>query len=85
MTQFKFKCSEADHCIFIGQVNSESVYLALFVDDGLVAAKSKSTLNDIANHLREAFEIKIGDSSSFVGMQIERNRDNKTLVIHQSA
>lgn len=66
-------------------VNNETVYLALFVDDGLVAAKSESTLNYVASHLREAFKIKIGDSSSFVGMQIEQDRDCKTIVIHQIA
>lgn len=85
LSQFDLKCSQADQCIFVGQVNGETVYLALFVDDGLVAAKTESTLNYIASKLSEAFQIKIGDSSSFVGMQIERDRVNKTLAIHQSA
>lgn len=78
-----FKSGVADPCIFVGEFNEETVYLALFVDDGLVAAKSKSTLNLIANKLNEVFKIQIGDSSSFVGLQIKRNRVNKTLVIHQ--
>ena len=85
LSQFDLKCSQADQCIFVRQVNEETVYLALFVDDGLVAAETKITLNYITGKFREAFKIKIGDSSCFVGMRIERNRENKTLAIHQSA
>lgn len=35
--------------------------------------------------MREVFKINIGDSNCFVGMQIERNREDKSLVIHQTA
>lgn len=36
--EFCFKETEADQYIFVGNVGNEPVYLALFVDDGLVAA-----------------------------------------------
>lgn len=85
LSQYNFKCSEADQCIYIGQVNSETVYLALFVDDGLVAAETQKTLDIIAGHLSKEFKIKIGDSSSFAGMRIERDRNKKTLSICQRA
>lgn len=49
LSQFHLKCSQADQCIFVGQINGETVYLALFVDDGLVAAKTEFTLNYVAN------------------------------------
>lgn len=61
LSRFKFKGSTADPCIFVGQVNNEPVYLALFVDDGLVAAKSKKTLDLIASGLSENFKIKVDD------------------------
>lgn len=84
LDQFKFRSSAGDPCIFIGQMNGEEIYLALFVDDGLVAARSKETLELIKNELCKNFKIKVGNSSIFVGLQIHRDRVNKLLVIHQS-
>lgn len=77
LDQFEFKCSEADQCIFVGQFDSATVYLALFVDDGLIAAKSKKTIDFIIEKLSDKFEIKVCDSSVFVGLQIKRDRNKK--------
>lgn len=82
LNQFNFKSSEADQCIFVGKVKNVSVYLALFVDDGLVA--TKEALNIVVKRLKETFKIKIGDLNIFVGLQIERDRIRKSLAIHQS-
>jgi hypothetical protein len=68
--EFCFKETEADQCIFVGNVGNESVYLALFVDDGLIAAKSLDTLDIMLGRLSETFKITIGDTSMFVGMQM---------------
>ena len=45
--KFNFVQSDADHCIFSGCVGGADVYLALFVDDGIVASKSASVINAI--------------------------------------
>jgi hypothetical protein len=60
--EFCFKETEADQCIFVGNVGNESVYLALFVDDGLIAAKSLDTLDIMLGRLSETFKITIGES-----------------------
>jgi transposase InsO family protein len=83
--EFCFKETEADQCIFVGNIGNESVYLALFVDDGLIAAKSLDTLDIMLGRLSETFKITIGDTSMFVGMQIKRDRAKQKLFIHQSA
>ena len=38
---------DADSCIFYGIYDGYEVYLALFVDDGLVAAKSLKVIDSI--------------------------------------
>lgn len=81
---FEFKCSEADPCVFVGRHNSATVFLALFVD-GLIAAKSKQTIDIILNSLSNNFKIKICNTNVFIGLQIERDRNKKTLAIHQKA
>ena len=61
------------------------MYLALFVDDGLVASKSKNVLDLVVKYLQEHFEITLGDAQCFIGLQIERDCVNKTMFIHQNA
>jgi Reverse transcriptase (RNA-dependent DNA polymerase). len=75
----------ADKCIFFGTYEGFKVHLALFVDAGIVAAKSSKVINSIVKALNENFEITLGDCSNFVGMQICRDRVMKTMFIHQSA
>lgn len=85
LSQFEFKPTEADKCVFISRINGTPVYLALFIDDGLLATKCKETLKIIISWLNKAFEIIVSDSSVFVGVQIEKNRKDKTLWVHQGA
>lgn len=82
---FNLEQSSADQCIFHGTIKGADVYLALFVDDGLIASKSREILDDIISKMREYFDISLGDASYFVGIQIERNRDKGTMIIHQQA
>lgn len=85
LSLFNFYESQADKCIFIGKCDGHKVYLALFVDDGLVICKSNVVLNNILSELRKQFEITVGDSCYFVGLEIYRNREEKNVVICQQA
>lgn len=81
----QFREAEADKCIFRGRVDGVDVFLALFVDDGLIAAKTSKALESVIKSLGNAFEITIGDGKLFVGVQIERNLVEKTMFFHQEA
>jgi len=84
LKQFGFVATEADQCIFCGRIKGSIVYLALFVDDGLIAVKSRDTLMIIIDYLQRSFDITFGEVRNFIGLQIERDRENKSLFIHQS-
>lgn len=84
LRRFNLKETDADKCIFFGNFKGCDVYLALFVDDGIVAAKSTETLKSIIKSLSETFEITVGDCSSFVGLQICQYRVNNTMFVHQN-
>ena len=75
----------SEKCIFRGCVNEDEVIVALFVDDGLVAAKSHVPLRIVIDALSESFEIELGDSACFVGMEFVRDRRNKRMFLHQSS
>lgn len=85
LEQFKFKATDADECIFFGVYQGSAIYLALFVDDGLIACKSQEVLEIIIEKLENAFDITIGDCSSFAGLQLSRNRVERSMFLHQSA
>ena len=85
LSEFNLKECDADKCVFTGKFTDDEVYLALFVDDGLVASNNLETLKLIIRRLSETFKITVEDSNVFVGLQIERDRERKKLMIHQSA
>lgn len=83
--QHNFKSNPADPCIFRGEVNGEEVLLALYVDDGLLAAKSKQTIDIVLKNLKKNFEITIGKADHYVGLQISRKRETKEIFVNQRA
>lgn len=83
LRRFKFKESESDQCLFVCELRNVKVFLALYVDDGLIVSKSKEAIMYIIEELRNSFELTIGDGKTFFGMQIIRDRSNKRLFIHQ--
>ena len=84
LRKFSLVQYEADPCVYGGMIDRESVYLALFVDDGLIACKSLRVIEKVVEYLKEAFEMTIGNANKFVGLQIARNRKEKSMMIYQS-
>lgn len=75
--------SSADPCIFICKSKESVMHLALYVDDGLICENNILSIKKLLNDLHREFEI-FREAEFFVGMQIERNRNNGRLKIHQS-
>lgn len=68
LKSFNLIQSDADQCIFKGNIKGADVYLALFVDDGLVASKSSNALEKVLKCLKESFEITVGNATKFIGL-----------------
>ena len=56
--------------------------LALYVDDGLIVAKNKREIDVLLMQLQREFNVKIGDLSLFLGIQVERMQ-NGCIFFHQ--
>lgn len=80
---FGFKSSDADPCVFVRSIDNKKVILAIYVDDGLVAAESDSEIDIILHEMQKSFEIKVFESKCFLGIEIEKNND--CIFIHQAA
>ena len=65
-----FQASKADPCLFIKNKHIK-IYLAIYVDDGLIICRDKEEIEIIINHLQQRFKIKILDFTTFVGIEIK--------------
>lgn len=75
LSTYGFKPCPSDNCVFVGYFKDVKVILILYVDDGLLLAKSKVILSEILNILKQKFEIKIVNCNSFIGMEIDKEKD----------
>ena len=79
-----FKPTAADAGLYVKHNKDSSVYLAVYVDDLLLAGRDVAALNEVKTHLRSLFELRdLGPVAHFLGMSITRDRDNRTLKIAQ--
>src|SRR5579862_9604022 len=85
LTDFDFKQSEFDPCIFIHQNDKgERIYIALYVDDLIIAGENDDEIQTIKRRLGERFEMKdLGIAEKFLGIEIEYGSDG-SIKIHQN-
>ena len=80
-----FKECIVDNSLYIGKIKVFYMYIILFVDDGLVLSSSLNVLNFVINSLKKRFEITIyTEPSTFLGVQISRNRKSREIYLHQN-
>jgi hypothetical protein len=79
-----FKRSLYDSCVYIKFVDGSPIYLLLYVDDMLIAAKSKIDIVNLKAQLSSEFEMKdLGAAKKILGMEITRDRKSGLLFLSQ--
>ena len=75
MISHDFKRGSFDSCVYFKQCNDESfLYLLFYVDDMLIAAKSKEEIRIVKAQLNNEFEMKdLGAAKKILGMEILRD------------
>ena len=59
-------------------------YLLLYVDDMLIASKSRSAIDTLKKDLSSEFEMKdLGEAKKVLGMKIERDRRSGKVSLTQ--
>ncbi|CAM0870358.1 unnamed protein product [Alopecurus aequalis] len=70
MLSHGFKRSEFDSCVYIKFVDGSPIYLLLYVDDMLIAAKSKKEITTLKAQLSSEFEMKdLGAAKKILALQ----------------
>ncbi|WVZ64637.1 hypothetical protein U9M48_014131 [Paspalum notatum var. saurae] len=79
-----FKRSDYDSCVYLKIVKGSTIYLLLYVDDMLIAAKDKNEIAKLKAQLNSEFEMKdLGAAKKILGMEIIRDRHDGRLYLSQ--
>jgi len=73
----------SDRCVFIGQVGDNIVYMALYVDDAILASSFIRSIESVIEFLSKVFELKVG-ATTFVGIEIKRNKETGAISLSQA-
>ena len=76
-----FSQSSTDSCVFVYKHDDICIYLALYVDDGLICGNNEKFIDKLLYDLNFNFEITYKVADTFVGLQIERDKDHNLLKI----
>ncbi|GFY46299.1 retrovirus-related Pol polyprotein from transposon TNT 1-94 [Trichonephila inaurata madagascariensis] len=76
------KQSNCDPCLFFN--DEKSMYLIVYVDDGIIAADEEQTVKLFLKKLESEFSVVIGEANYFLGIQNEHLECHK-IFIHQEA
>lgn len=74
------KQTDSDPCLFVNK--NKSLFLVIYVDDGIVAARDEKLLESFLEKLKDEFSVRTGPANYFLGMQIEYLNDG-SIFVHQ--
>lgn len=78
--KFDFKASESAPCVFVCNGKRGMMVLAIYVDDGLIAAENEKDILPVIDYLRKKFEIKVFEAKCFLGLEISQQPDGSIHV-----
>ena len=84
-----YEQSHYDECLYELKNSSKNnknkkIYIIVFVDD-VLAVGDDDLINDFISKISQKYKIRdLGEAQTFLGMEIVRNRQKKTLQIKQT-
>lgn len=87
MMKVQFTRCSYDNCVYMEKDgNKIKTYLLLYVNDMLIASVSKTEIQSLKHQLNYEFDMKdLGEAKRILGMEIERDRENFSLFLHQGS
>nr|CCA18273.1 putative polyprotein [Albugo laibachii Nc14] len=82
----KFQQCKSDACIFVRRDQTNFAYIALYVNDMLISARSFDVIESISNKLAKIFTLKkLGMAKFILVMKLSYNINNKLMYLSQKA
>ncbi|KAH9679095.1 hypothetical protein KPL71_025975 [Citrus sinensis] len=85
MKRQRYTRNKFDHCVYFRKLQEGSfIYLLLYVDDMLIASKSKDEIEKLKTQLNQEFKMKdLGEAKKILGMEICRDRARGKVSLSQ--
>jgi hypothetical protein len=83
LKSIEFMKSEADPKVYVAQVGDVKFFIMVYVDDLILVFNDQNKLLQIKEELSQKFEMDLGELHFFLGMEVEKNRDERLLRINQ--
>jgi hypothetical protein len=84
LREMNFVPTAADPCLYVRKDSDDLSYIALYVDDLVIATKDPQVMQQIKSELSAKYEMKdLGELQEIVGMKISRDWDAGTITISQ--
>ena len=85
MLGLEFKKSESDHCVYMKRDGQNMIFVALYVDDLILASNTSKMLQETKQALSDRFEMTdMGQLKYFLGIEIEQHFEIETLTMRQT-
>lgn len=82
LTAYGFRQSVADPCLY----SKQGLWVGVWVDDFLVMASDSEDLSKFKSDIATQFRMRdLGEVRHFLGLEVERNRAERTITITQTA
>lgn len=75
--------STADPCVYYSHQEEGLIILAVFVDDALICGSKKELVGAIITYLETHFQIRVTGADRFLGVELNRIRENRELTAAQ--
>jgi hypothetical protein len=86
LISYGLKKSSFDPCVFYDDNGKSLTIVAIYVDDFIVVTDDKNMYNDLLKKLGSKYDMKdLGNATRFVGVEINRNRKDRTITLNQPA
>ena len=85
MLELNFKKCETDHCIYVKRTDQDMIFVALYVDDLVVASNNDDLLKSTKQALSDRFDMTdLGKLKYFIGIEVDQDLAASTISIRQS-
>ena len=82
MLELDFKKCETDHCIYVKRAEQDMIFVALYVDDLVLASNNDELLKSTKRALSDRFDMTdLGNLKYFLGMDVDQDFAAGTISI----
>ena len=85
LSSMGFQQVQSDHGLYIYHRDNIRIFMPVFVDDITLAGKDGAAIASVIQELSSHFKLRdLGPTTQLLGMEIHRDRPNRTLSLSQS-